>query len=1077
MTDQGVPSASAAPDALQVVRRLALDLLATSQPSQTLEVAARQVRRLLGADGSLIALRSAPQGPLTPTAWDGLGETLAVDLRSGPLLGDALLAWRAAERAETQGSVVVLEGAAAGCWGVVLAAPLRRRKEAVGVMLLFFTQARRVDRQAIYALESSAALVAAALDNVRLLRQERERHRQTAILLEVAHAATSARALEVVLQEVAEKTAHLAQADRCSIFLLGEDGETLQPSALSGVAAEFLAEWRKFPLRLSEEPLSREALEHGQPVVVTDPQSDPRTDKGAVDLFGDRSLVVLPLLGRERRLGTLFLNWVRERRLLSPGELQMVGAIAAQATVAIENAWLHAQAQEGLQEVRSAYRQLRALQETASLLSSTLDPQEVLDRIVWGVVNGLGYDMAALAVLDEAATTLSLGAIAAAPHLLDLTALLSGMTLQDAHLPLSVTDNLAVNAVLFDRVQVTQRLPEAVVPLVSEAVGEALQAASGLRWFAIIPLSARGEKVGAFFAASRRDDVGARELEALQAFGDQGAMAIHNAWLYARVSRSQAQYRDLLAETQRKSRQLQLAFRQLSMSLASAPDLDDTLQTVAGLAAELLDADLCALWLPDRDLPGHLLLAAVHGQAMSMDNLETLRPWVEGVLRRGRPLQSDRLAGSLVACRPGAEEAPAGLLCVPLALRDETVGVLCLCRRRTSTFSAEEVALSSSFAQQAAVAIERARLFASVVQEKQEVEAVLRHTADGIMIIGPDGLVTGVNPALEDLLGLPEAEIVGRPCREVFCPQGEEAGPACPLCGPLQADVDTYREQSLWDTRGRKVPVGITYGLVRDDTGALVRLVAVIRDISRQQHLDRVRSDFVSAVSHELRTPLALVKGYAATLLREDLTLPRETQTHFLRQLDGAADRLGRLIDDLLTVSRLESGGMEIDASPMDLRLLILEIVQEMQQVTRCSLQAAMPQEPLPVWADAGRLRQVLTNLLGNATKFSPPDGVVTVGAAIDEGSAVHVWVHDQGLGIPPQHLSRLFEKFYRVERTVLQHAPGLGLGLYIAKNIVQAHGGEIWAESEPGQGSTFHFRLPSEHPGQGDAPQPDPPA
>ncbi|MGQ9715995.1 MAG: GAF domain-containing protein, partial [Anaerolineae bacterium] len=366
-------------DTFQVVRRLVLDLLAASQESQVLEVTAEQVRLLLGASASCVLLRApgpAP-GPLDLVAWDGLPEALRQEcqrLKGQPGAQDlsqgARTLWETARRAMLQGGVVQGREAPPG-FATLVVTPLKRRKEAIGVLALLFREPRSLDRTDIYILESSAALATAVLDNVSLLRQERERRLQAALLLEVTQAATSSLALEEVLQQVAEKTARLAQADRCSIWLLNDAGDTLLPAALSGMDRAFVQEWLKHPLHLDQEPLSRQALESGQPVVVHDALTDPRTDKDAVRLFSDRSIVVFPLLGRQRRLGTLFLNWVREQKVLSEAELELAQAVAAQATVAIEYAWMHAQTEARLQETRAAYRQLRALQETTALLATT----------------------------------------------------------------------------------------------------------------------------------------------------------------------------------------------------------------------------------------------------------------------------------------------------------------------------------------------------------------------------------------------------------------------------------------------------------------------------------------------------------------------------------------------------------------------------------------------------------------------------------------------------------------------------------------------------------------------------------
>ncbi|MGQ9715767.1 MAG: sensor histidine kinase, partial [Anaerolineae bacterium] len=172
--------------------------------------------------------------------------------------------------------------------------------------------------------------------------------------------------------------------------------------------------------------------------------------------------------------------------------------------------------------------------------------------------------------------------------------------------------------------------------------------------------------------------------------------------------------------------------------------------------------------------------------------------------------------------------------------------------------------------------------------------------------------------------------------------------------------------------------------------------------------------------------------------------------------------RLQRLINDLFTVSRLEAGRLDLQPRPTDVGSLVRKVAEGLQQVADQHIQVRLPLTPLQAHLDPDRITQVLDNLLGNAIKFSPPGGTITVSATLEgDGDWLHIWVEDEGPGIPPQHLERIFEKFYRVERGVVRKASGVGLGLHICKSIVEAHGGRIWAENRPEGGSAFHFRLP----------------
>jgi len=234
------------------------------------------------------------------------------------------------------------------------------------------------------------------------------------------------------------------------------------------------------------------------------------------------------------------------------------------------------------------------------------------------------------------------------------------------------------------------------------------------------------------------------------------------------------------------------------------------------------------------------------------------------------------------------------------------------------------------------------------------------------------------------------------------------------------------------------------------------------RDISAQRELEQIKADLIAVVSHELRTPLTLIRGYLDTLLRPDLTLTSDQQERLLRRTREATDRLSLLIDELLSASQIESGDYPLQCETVDLNQLVRGMLENLAQLGEYRLQATLSDTPLLVWADPLKLEQVLNNLLSNALKFSPPGSAVTVRVEADAaGREALVSVTDQGRGIAPEDQAHLFAKFYRVDNGLSRHTPGIGLGLYISERIVQAHGGQLRLQSQPGKGSTFSFSLP----------------
>jgi len=237
--------------------------------------------------------------------------------------------------------------------------------------------------------------------------------------------------------------------------------------------------------------------------------------------------------------------------------------------------------------------------------------------------------------------------------------------------------------------------------------------------------------------------------------------------------------------------------------------------------------------------------------------------------------------------------------------------------------------------------------------------------------------------------------------------------------------------------------------------------ILVFHDLTRLKQLERQREEFVANVSHELRTPLSLIKGYVETLLDGAKDNP-EVAERFLKIIERNANRLDLLIQDLLTISALESGRVKLELLPVDLRALtdkVLTFLHAKAENKNVTLLNELP--AFTVNADANRLDQVLANLVDNAIKYGRAEGTVIIGGKKLDDGALEIFVRDNGPGIPPEALDRVFERFYRVDKARSRDQGGTGLGLAIVKHMIQAHGGEVRCESELGKGATFFFTLP----------------
>jgi signal transduction histidine kinase/HAMP domain-containing protein len=378
------------------------------------------------------------------------------------------------------------------------------------------------------------------------------------------------------------------------------------------------------------------------------------------------------------------------------------------------------------------------------------------------------------------------------------------------------------------------------------------------------------------------------------------------------------------------------------------------------------------------------------------------------------------------------------LALLPLSSRGSFLGLLALCWTDRHLLDREQEALLGLAGNQIAGALEAALRLEEAERAAGEARAVFYAIADGVLLTDPYGRVTAINRALEALTGWTEDDARGRPYADVLPVTGEQ----------------------LLTRYGRKVPVAVSSAPILDPGGRVVGGVDVIRDVSREREIDEVKSALISTVSHELRTPLTLIHGFAELLVLRDM--PVERQRSAAEEILEASKRLARLIDDLLSVSRMESGRLVLDPRPLDLAAVVERMLSPFRAMaTTHTLRAKLPGALPVVWGDPDKVEQILTNLVGNAIKYSPEGGEVLVTVEHDE-DAVQVSVRDQGIGMSPRDMGQLFEKFYRVDRDEVRRAGGTGLGLYITKRLVEMHGGHIRAESWPGVGSVFTFTLPT---------------
>jgi len=639
------------------------------------------------------------------------------------------------------------------------------------------------------------------------------------------------------------------------------------------------------------------------------------------------------------------------------------------------------------------------------------------------------------------------------------------------------------------RIKVARGLPQEIVPQVRVRPGEGIagwvlahsrprvlrrdeRAADSLsnrdRLSAAIsaPLRVRQRTIGVInISDSMNGDFGRADVRVLVAFAGQAAAAIENARLY---------------ETLRQEVVKLHALHRIGQAITSSLNLSRVLREVLGRARDILGAQCGSIMLLDAARQELRIEEAV---GLDEEVQRAIRvPLGQGiagaVAQSGEPvILNEGTVDARSAGGRGREHADAAL-CVPVRLHGRTIGVINLSRRAAGgDFGRPDLAFLMTLADQAAVAIENARLYRllkrrvvladqklrrtnrRLKQETRKTQAIVQSMADGVVALSDQGRVRMLNPAAEAMLGIPAAQARGRALRR--WPAGDI----------LQGILDEAR-QSGGMSVAKEVPVpGEEYRVLsanvsplRDDRGRGDGFLTVLTDITELKEISDMKTELVSFASHELRNPLTSIRGFAEMLHSAGAAgLPDEMQHESCEIILSECDRLLAMINEMLDVSRMEAGrGLDLALGPVDVPALLQRAVAAQRAyASRHELALGVADDLPAVSADGDKIYQVVVNLLSNAVKYSPMGGTVTT-AASRHGDRVRISVADQGLGIPPEMIGKLFQRYYRVETKAHSSIRGTGLGLFFVKGVVEAHGGSVWVESQYGKGSRFVFELPA---------------
>ena len=858
-------------------------------------------------------------------------------------------------------------------------------------------------------------------------------------LVAMSRATAKHTSLEATLQSAVNMATTLTGAELGSMFLLDGNGIVTHSVLARGEVKP--TQRRNIVGSVMKEGLVGWVIRHRQPAMIHDTSIDKRWVNLPDPPYTVRSALAIPIVSGSAVLGVLTLQH-SEPNHFNTEHAYLIHSSADQIVLAVRNAQMYDEQRRLADHQTTLYEALRAV-------GQHLDLESVAHAAVQAIAQLTGWPAVAIALPDDAHGS-------PATHLVIQTG--AGALSESDGQRIPIAQGITGRAFRTAQVQyvpdvsvdpdyVEYKSPDAII--LSELA---------------VPLQ-RGERVlGVLDVAS--DWMGAfnnDDILLAKSLAEAIALALDNARLYTEVHQYAAGLNTLYTTA-----------RAISQSLVMKDVLSETLDTT--LTSLNFDAGLISLADPD---DGHLyvaveqglppevsarieqdgleetLCAYVHdlGEPVIIGNAEQETPAVNKV-KQGMPLVAGRLSDLGMRAYSG----------IPLVHQERSLGALCLFARQPHAISVEDRALQTAIGQQIATAVTNARLFDDIADERSRLHALIESSRDGIILVGTDFRMLVLNAPAVDFLRLPKQpkDWINRPIQDATAIMDQHVPRAARV---ILAEIDRIRVGDELPGEGEcEIPprtIRLTSLPVMAGTMLLGRLL-VLRDITEERLLERMRDDLIHAMVHDLRNPLTAIYG-ALTFLGDTMgdALPSDHQQLWDIAVDNTQGML-KLIRAILEISRLENRQMPLDHTLVSLPNLVTDVLASQLPLAaekEIDLESDVPSTLPPVWVDAGMIERVLKNLIGNAIKFTPSGGKVCVAAEdrTKEQSRLLVTVSDTGSGIPPEIGERLFQKFV----TGKQKGRGSGLGLAFCKMVIEAHGERIWVKDTLENGATFAFTLP----------------
>ena len=951
-----------------------------------------------------------------------------------------------------------------------LGIPMIAKGEMIGLIALEKWQAYFYSNEQIQLGTTFASQAAIALDNANLYEDSVSR---------AAELDERSKRL-ALLNRFSSALSGLLDANEILDLTAGELQEALNVTRVSAVSfdrkqARCVAAYPKshqvLPEALPDAPLFTRLREsHG--IFVTE---DVKAESDLLPLhefLGEdvKALLVLPLIGGQELIALLFLQIAGARRFTLT-EIELARTIANQAAIGLENAQLYEST------VRTAER-FAVLNQASAEIGASLNPEEIYASIYSAVQRLMPMDSFIISLTDEQNQVVDY------VYLMDLN-----QRIPNKRLPLG--EGLSSRVIMSGQPLMISGAENAA------AIGAVAISVNGLSSSILaVPMILGGRTTGMLSAQSYQLDVYSEEdQQILSTLANQAGVAIQNGRLYGETERLARELEQRVVERTAQLRHEQQnteTLLRILTEVSSSLDLDRALNRTLSMLNEATGADqgtIMLLNVEDNLLhyrAGYGYVSDKTGsdeRGLTLKIGEGLAGWV--VQNREAALATDLRKDPRWVRSTSTSGQHRSAIVVPLLVAEDVIGVLLVFSRIENYFTADSLNLVKAIASQVSVAINNAHLYelirdqaerlgSMLRKEKEEAsrsQAILESVADGVLVTGPDNKITFLNSSVQDILTIKPNRVLGHSLENFGGMFGKASAtwmetiqrwskaPGSYIPG------DSYAEQ-LELGNDRIALVHLAPVIMQND---FLGTVSIFRDITHEVEVDRLKSEFVATVSHELRTPMTAIKGYVDILLMGAAGAINENQSHFLDIVKSNIDRLNILVSDLLDISSIEAGRVTLLKQSLNLEKISRDIITELQDRSsndkKLMTFAIDCPELLPhIQGDAGRVRQIMLNLMDNAYHFTPENGTITVHIHSQAGSReVQVDIEDTGVGIAEKDQERVFDRFYRGDDPLVLATPGTGLGLAIVKQLVEMHDGRVWMKSEgiSGKGSTFSFTLP----------------